>query len=134
MKFATALVLAAIIVINGPAVADSAALASGTRTDTGAAMPEAAIISTATNANAAIISPQEAFVAVKDTDLPDGVTLTGTAEPLKQPAADALTTTDHHGEIGDHQSGSEGAQEAGADSDHTTSDSPAAVSADGPTR
>ena len=85
MKFAataTTLAVAAILVINGAIAAPDAA-------------PAAVSATTASN----VISPQEAFEAVKSMDLPAGVTLTGSVEPIKEPAntvaAAKKTEADH---------------------------------------
>jgi len=78
MKFAaTAITLAAaaILAINGASAA-----------------PDAAVSATTTASN--VISPQEAFEAVKNLDLPPGVTLTGSVEPIKEPANAVVKKTE----------------------------------------
>ncbi|KAF1327691.1 hypothetical protein FI667_g7495, partial [Globisporangium splendens] len=64
-------------------------------------------------------SPQEAFETNKFTKLPAGVTLTGSLEPIKQPAVSTVTTKQ--------------TAKAAADSGHTASASQAAASKDEPT-
>lgn len=86
MKFAataTTLAVAAILAINGATATPDAA-------------PAAAVAAVSASN---VISPQEAFEAVKSMDLPAGVTLTGSVESIKEPAnantAAKKTEADH---------------------------------------
>ena len=72
MKYPTTLAFAAVLAINGALAADPAATVH---------MPPTAT----TTAPIIIISPKQAFEAVKDLAMPAGVTLTGSVDPINEP-------------------------------------------------